>query len=86
MSLLNKALRIAPIGCFEKGERYKLCKDSLIMKKNNKNDLIVKLGCSTGEKLFYLLLTNPNYFYKSISNDYLWTGVKKKYYVNIIQS
>ena len=33
LSLLNKALSSAPIGCFEKGERYKLCKDSLIMKK-----------------------------------------------------
>ena len=55
-------------------------------KKNNKNDLIIELGCSTGETLVYLLLTYTNYFYKSISNDYLWTGVKKKYYVNMIQS
>lgn len=67
LSLLNKALSSAPIGCFEKGERYKLCKDSLIMKNDNAKDLIVELGCSTGETLVYL--KNRFNFKKGIGFD-----------------
>ena len=66
LSLLNKSLNIEPSG-FEKGGRYKLCKDSLIMKNNEKNDLIVELGCSTGEKLVYL--KNKFNFKKGIGYD-----------------